>query len=146
MPRAPELEEMLHQPKGGDPGVQDYLDTFAQALTAGDGEAIADLWETPAFVIAADMVRTVDDRSEVADFFGGAREQYNKLGITGTRAEIVRLDAISDRLVNVTVRWPYLDAHGRETGGETSTYTLRRGDDGDWKMRVAVMHGAEAQA
>jgi hypothetical protein len=43
----------------------------------------------------------------------------------------------------VRVRWPYLTPDGREMGAETSTYTLAR-QDGDWKLRVAVMHGQEA--
>ena len=29
-------------------------------------------------------------------------------------------------------------------GAETSTYTLVRQGSGEWKMRVAVMHGKEA--
>lgn len=42
----------------------------------------------------------------------------------------------------VEVRWPYLDADGEERGEETSTYTLRRNDRGELRLRVAVMHGA----
>lgn len=145
MSRDADLEEMLHQPPPEDDlGVQAYLDRFARAITAGDGEAIAELWETPAFVLGADMAKAVSDKDEVAAFFGGAREQYNALGVVDTKADIVRLDEISDRIVMVRVRWPYLDAEGREVGAEASTYTLVRMDDGEWKLRVAVMHGREA--
>jgi ketosteroid isomerase-like protein len=139
------LEPMLHQePPEDDLGVKDFLDRFAEAFTSGDGEAVATLWDTPAFVLSADMARPVNEASEVAEFFGGSREQYNEIGITGTRAEIVRLDEISDHLVMVRVRWPYLDNSGNEMGAETSTYTLARKGDGGWKIRISVMHGAEA--
>lgn len=127
-----------------DLGVQEFLDAMGVAVTAGDGEAIAEMWETPAFVLSEEMADSIDDPKELAMFFSGAKAQYNARGIADTRAEIVRLDEISDRIVSVRVRWPWLDAQGREVGGETSTYTLKRDDGGEWKLRIAVMHGPEA--
>lgn len=145
MARDQDLEEMLHQPAPEDDlGVKEYLNAFKEALTAGDGAAIAEMWETPAFVLGQDMARVVNEPEEVAQFFGGAREQYAGIGITDTRAEIIRLDEITDHMVIVRVRWPYLDAQGREMGAECSTYTLVRQGSGEWKMRIAVMHGKEA--
>jgi ketosteroid isomerase-like protein len=145
MARDQNLEEMLSQaPPEDDLGVQEYLNGFAEALTAGDGAAIAEMWETPAFVLGQDMARVVNAPEEVAEFFGGAREQYEEIGITDTRADIIRLDEITDHMVMVRVRWPYIDAEGREMGAETSTYTLVRQGTGEWKLRVAVMHGREA--
>lgn len=145
MAENPDLDPMLHQrPPPDDLGVQAFLDSFAEALTAGDGEAIAQMWETPAFVLGEDMVRVVTAAEEVAEFFGGAREQYREIGITDTKAQIVRLDEITDHIVMVRVRWPYLDKDENEMGAETSTYTLAREKKGDWKLRVAVMHGQEA--
>ena len=123
--------------------VQQLLDRMARAVTSGDGKTMAELWETPAFVVGDDQVLTVATAGEIEQFFGGAKEQYNARGITDTRAEIVRLDWPSERLALVEVRWPYLDASGASRGEETSTYTLRRNDRGDLKLRVAVMHGAK---
>ena len=145
MARDQDLEEMLPQaPSEDDLGVREYLNAFKEALTTGNGAAVAEMWETPAFVLGQDMALVVNEPEEVAEFFGGAREQYREIGITDTRAEIVRLDEITDHMVMVRVRWPYLDQKGREMGAETSTYTLVRQGSGDWKMRVAVMHGKEA--
>ena len=145
MARDQDLEQMLSQaPPEDDLGVKEYLDAFKDALTAGDGDAIAEMWETPAFVLGQDMARVVNAPADVAEFFGGAREQYREIGITDTRVQIVRLDEITDHMVMVRVRWPYLDTEGREMGAETSTYTLVRPEKGDWKLRIAVMHGKEA--
>jgi ketosteroid isomerase-like protein len=124
--------------------IQDLLDRMGRAVTAGDGKAVTQIWETPAFVVSDDNVMVVSSLDEVAQFFGGAREQYNDLGITDTRAEIVTLNWPTENIAIVQVRWPYLDAHGKERGEETSTYTLRRGDDGALKLRIAVMHGAKS--
>lgn len=144
MPRHPELVD-LNAPLAAedDSGIQEYLDEFGAALTRGDSEAIAEMWAIPAFVLGAGMARPVNTRAEVAAFFGAAREGYNARGVTDTRAEIVRLDPIHDSLVMVRVHWPWLDDEGEALGGECSTYTLER-EDGAWKMRVVVMHGAEA--
>jgi len=124
------------------PVVRDFLDEFARALTAGDGRAVAKLWETPAFVLGDEMVRVVQSPQEVETFFAGAKEQYNAMGITEARAEILELDWLTDRIVQVEARWPYQDSFGEELGYETSTYTLVRDDAGKLRLRIAVMHGA----
>jgi hypothetical protein len=124
-----------------DTSVQSFLDKLGRAVTSGDGAAAARLWTTPGFVVGDDMVRAIATSDEVAAFFGGAKEEYNRRGIVDTRAEIVRLTWPTDRLAIVEVRWPYLDAKGDEVGDETSTYTLRRDDDGELRLVVALMHG-----
>lgn len=127
-----------------DAGVQDLLDRFARAVTAGDGDEIASLWAVPAFVIGDDMVRAVNSLEEVKEFFSGAKEQYNARGITDTRPDVFGLEWVTDRIAVVDVRWPYLDERGKEVGEEASTYTLRRDDAGDLKLHVALMRGASA--
>jgi hypothetical protein len=83
----------------------------------------------------------VQSESEVEQFFGGAKEMYNERGIVGTRAEITHLDWIGQDLVIVTVRWPYLDGNERVLGEESSSYTLLRGEDGGFKLRVITLRG-----
>lgn len=144
MTRDPDLEQMLHQAPDDDLGVREYLDALSDALTAGDGAAVADMCETPGFVLGEGLALAVTDPIEVEQFFGDAREQYRQLGITDTHADIVRLDDITDNMVMVRVRWPYRDGHGQEMGAETVTYTLTREPKGDWKLRIAVVHGKEA--
>jgi ketosteroid isomerase-like protein len=122
--------------------VQAMLDRFARAITAGDGRAAADVWETPALVVGDEQVMAVSSQQEVEQFFGSGKEQYNARGITDTRPEIVSLDWPTRKIAIVEVRWPYLDAEGKNVGEETSTYTLRRNEAGELKLRVALMHGA----
>ena len=123
--------------------VQVYLDRLAHALTTGETRVVSALWETPALVASDDGVHAVGSREEVESFFAGVREQYRARGITDTRAEIQRLDWVSQRVALVEVRWPHLDARGEEVGAESSIYTLRRDDGGDLRLRVAVVRGAE---
>lgn len=122
--------------------VQGFLDQFGRSLTAGDARTVATMWAVPAFVIGDTMVQAVSSRDEVEKFFSGAKDEYNKRGIVDTRAEIFGLEWVTDRIVVVDVRWPYLDERGNEKGEESSTYTLRRDDLGDLKLHIALMRGA----
>jgi len=122
--------------------VQDFLDRLAKAVTGGDIETVVELWQPPAFVLADPEVHAVSSNEEIRQFFGQARERYNEQGIVDTRPEITNLHWPSERIAIVEVRWRYLDAGGREAGEEISTYTLRRNERGELKLRVAVAHGA----
>lgn len=124
--------------------VRALLDRLARAITVGDAKGIAALWEAPALVVGADGVVALASLDEVARFFGGARAQYNARGIVGTRADVLGEERVGDRIVVVKVRWPYLDAAGRERGVEASDYTLRRDDSGALKVRSVLMRGAQS--
>ena len=134
-PRGVRLEHVLH----GE--VQDLLDVLANAVTAGDGETVATLWDTPGFVIGADDVIVIESKEQIAKFFGGAKSEYNDRGITSTRADILDLERVGDRIVIAAVRWPYLTADGKQVGSESSDYTLRRDDSGKLKVRSVLMRG-----
>jgi hypothetical protein len=121
--------------------VQAFLDDFARKLTSGDARAVAGLWATPAYVIGDDMALAVSTADEVEKFFAPAKKEYNERGIADTRAEILELNWLTDRIALVSVRWPYLDGKGKEKGSESSTYTLRRDDSGAFKLHVSVMQG-----
>jgi hypothetical protein len=121
--------------------VQDLLDQLAHAIVIGDGESAADLWETPGFVIGADVVMAIAKREELVKFFGAAREQYNAKGVVKTRADLLDLERVGSSIVIAAVRWPWIDASGREVGSESSDYTLRRDRDGRLRVRSVLMRG-----
>ena len=121
--------------------LQELLERVARAVTSGDAKAAARMWEAPALVMSDQGVHAVATSAEVEKFFEGSKQQYNQLGIVDTRPEIRRLTWPTERMAIVEVRWPWLDKRGQEAGSETSTYTLRRDDSGQLKLRAAVMHG-----
>lgn len=145
MSRETELEALLHQPPSDDDlGVLDFLEALALAISEGNGAALAEMWETPCFVLGQDFANTLEDEQEIAQFCAVARDRYGSRGVTHTRPQVVRMDEITDRLVTVRVRWPWLDSDDVEMGADVSTYTLRIGEDGEWKVRIAIIHGPEA--
>jgi ketosteroid isomerase-like protein len=128
--------------------VQEILDQIAVAITAGDGDAVAPLFETPAFIVGPTMAMTLDSDEATAKMFSAGKAQYTKMGITDTRAEILALEWIGEgdaagNCAVAQVRWPYLDERGREIGGERSDYTFKRDDDGTLKVRAILMRGVE---
>lgn len=137
------IDEVSAQIADRNAQVQEYLNYFSRALVAGDGRTIAGMWGIPALVVGDETVMAVQSPAEVEAFFGGAKDQYNKTGVVATHPDITSLRWLTDRLVVVSVRWPYLNAAGDEVGAESSTYTLRRDERGQFKLYVAVMHGVE---
>lgn len=121
--------------------VRDMLQRFARAFTTGDGPGAAACWEVPALVVAEDGSRAVSSLAEVAAFFGGAAQQYQDRGITGTRVELRNIDWYTPRLAAVRVRWPYLDAEGREAGGAEESVYLVRVRDGTPRICAATLLG-----
>lgn len=138
------LEASRDRVQGDDLGVQKFLQSFAEALTTADVNDINAHWEVPAFIIGEEIAANIEERGELHELFAGAREHYRAAGVMDTHPEIIRLDDITDRLVMVRVRWPWLNEEGQELGAECFTYTLCRNSTGEWKIRVALMHGAEA--
>lgn len=125
--------------------VQRYLDTFCQAMLEGDTKALASLWSVPALVVDKQAIRLIQSGAQVERFFAGSSDVYRARGIVDTRAEIQSLDVVADNLAIVSVRWPYINEAGQEIGEESSTYTLRANDDGDFQLCVCTMRGEVSQ-
>jgi hypothetical protein len=132
-PTAPRRERGLREE------VQDMFDQLAKALTAGDGDAVAALWETPGLVIGAHCVLAMTSQEKVAEFFCKAKHKYNEHGITNTRADLLDIEPVGERIVLVSVRWAHLGPNARELGHESFDYTLRRNDDGKVKIRSMLL-------
>jgi hypothetical protein len=126
---------------GNEEAIRTMLQRFAHAFTSGDGPGAAACWDVPALVISDDASKAVATLEEVGAFFGGAKDQYNQQGVTGTRADVQCIEWHTGKLAAVTVQWPYLDGQGRELKrSESSTYIVRvKGDEA--KICAVVMMG-----
>jgi hypothetical protein len=127
---------------GNEDAVRAMLQAFAKAFTSGDGRAAAACWEVPALVVSGEGNRAVHELAEVEAFFGGAQAQYHQQGVTGTRPDVESIAWHTDQIASATVRWPYLDAQGRDLGRcERSVYLLRV-KDGQARIFAVLMLGA----
>ena len=128
---------------GDEDAVRAMLERFARAITAGDGRAAAACWDVPSLVLSDTESRAVASAAEVEAFFGGAKAQYNAQGVADTRPEVECLEWHSVRLASVTVRWPYLDAEGKELGRSERSVYLVRVTGQEARICVAAMLGAQ---
>jgi hypothetical protein len=128
---------------GDEDAVRAMLQRFARAFTTGDGAGAAACWAVPALVVSEEGSRAVNSLAEVEAFFGGAQEQYHQQGVTGTRVDVQRIDWHTSRLASVTVKWPYLDAEGREVGRSESSVYLVRLSGADARICAAIMLGTQ---
>lgn len=133
---APPSIDLVHEDD-----VRHYFDAYARALTSGDAEAIAALWELPALMVSDLGVRAVHGKGEIAKVFAGAKGMYAMRGIVDTRPDIQSVTWLTARVVLADVRWPLFDGRHREVGCESFTYTLMRDRGGELKLRVLVMRG-----
>jgi len=124
--------------------VEQFLVAYGDALSAGDGAALAGMYEIPGLVVSDQGSQPVSSPDQVAEFFAVAAAQYAEAGIAGTRPEYVAIEQLSEELCTADVRWIGVDADGRATAHkEYSMYVLRRGDDGAVRIQVAVIRSPE---
>ncbi len=124
------------------PGVEEEikgsLDRLGEALSVGDLAGAASGWEIPGLVLSDAGAIPVVDRPQIEAFFGHAVASYRSQGLMATRPELERTVTLTDRLTTVDVRWPAFDETGTERSSEHSHYILRRGDDGHYRIQVAL--------
>ena len=121
------------------PEAEAFVLAYGEALSRGDGDAVARMWELPALVLADGGAVAVGSAEQVAEFFAGQPAVYAESGIHATRAVSVAVEQLSDELCSADVRWVGLDAEGNRTDHtELSTYVLRRDAGGTLRIQVAI--------
>ena len=131
------------------PDLQAFFDDFTNALTAGNGDAAAQLFEYPALMVMSDRTRygpsrPLDDAPTVSGFFANAPQMYNAKGIARTFADVEDVQHLAPDVVLVRARFPYIDADGNDMGdGETSLYVVRK-DGSDYAICAAVTLGVDS--
>lgn len=114
------------------------LERYGEALSTRDLSGISSCWEIPALVLSDVGAIPVSNRGEIESFFAQAIEAYRSQGLVATRPQIEGTARLSETLASVDVLWFAFDQSGAETSTERSHYILRRGEDGQWRIQVAL--------
>ena len=122
--------------------IRRFLERYGQALRTGDLAEIVRCWEVPALVLADEGAVPVSASDEIERFFEQAVGEHHAQGLVATRPQLERAEILTDRLAAVDVRWSSFDAAGAECSSERSYYILRRGDDGQLRIRVTLVRPA----
>ena len=125
-----------------DAPLRDLVQRIGHALIEGDTHAMARMWNVPSIAVSDRGVRVVLTPESTERFFRGEHQHHAARGIIETLPDIQRVDWMTDRIVEVSVRWPHEDVHGHDLGAELIRYTLRQDDAGEWKICAAVARGS----
>ena len=118
--------------------IRRFLDRYGEALSASDLAEIVRCWDVPALVLSDHGAIAVSSSGEIERFFAQAGEQYRSQGLMATRPRLERAEALTEQLASVNVQWAAFDAAGAEQSSERSHYILQRGEDGHYRIRVAL--------
>jgi hypothetical protein len=127
-----------------DDEIRSLLQAYGRALSEGNLRAVSAAWDVPALVLSDEGAVEVQSGKQIEEFFGGARRQYLERGIIATKPEIAKVDWLSEKMVQVRTRWLQLTANNERKGEELSLYVLRRDDQDNWRVRVAIMLRGES--
>ena len=118
--------------------IVDFLDRYAEALTAGDLPGIAACYVLPGLVVGEAATIPVAEAGQVEAAFAGAAEAYQAKGLVGIRHELRALDPLTPALTLADVRWSYLDEAGEARQHTSYRYLLRRSGPGQLGIQVVV--------
>jgi hypothetical protein len=121
-----------------DKDLRAFFVEFGEAVTAGDASRLAEAFAPPALILSDEKAVEIRSKAELKELFAGAAEAYRDRGVASTRADVVAVDRLTDRLIHAKVRWPYMDSDGNETGEEESTYIVWIDETGRPRIRVAL--------
>jgi ketosteroid isomerase-like protein len=118
--------------------IYDFLDRYAEALSAGDLPGVAACYALPALVVGDGGAIPVAEAGQVEAAFAGAAGAYRAQGLVGIRAELRAVDPLIPALTLVDVRWAYLDEAGHAGQHTTYRYLLRRSGTGELGIQVVI--------
>ncbi|ROZ88080.1 hypothetical protein [Gordonia sp. OPL2] len=112
------------------PEIDDYLNRYAETLSAFDSTAAAQLWSTPGTIIDDRFAGVVDDRETMAHSLEQSYPLYRALGLASVSHECLGVDHLTEKISLVRVRWIFHDANGSQLTDSNAYYILRRDNDG----------------
>ena len=120
--------------------VRAFLDKYLDAFDSIDGQRIAALFHIPAVTMRGDgSIHSLQSRQELASFFQGVADNYQKDGYAGGRFEELQVSPIGGRCALATLDWVMLRHDGSFIRKWRQSYNLVRVDSG-WQILVSTFH------
>ena len=109
----------------GEGEIRKFLEVLGNALTAGDLDSVSKCWDIPAILLSDQGSVVINSVSQIRRSFSHAVQWYQSKGLVSTRAEIHKLEHLTEALCAVDVRWAAFDAAGVEKSSERSHYIIK---------------------
>ena len=94
--------------------VREFFESYRDAFDSIDGQRIASLYHIPTVTMRGDgSIHSLQSREELARFFQGVADNYQKEGYAGGRFDELQVSPIGGRSALATMDWQMLRRGGR---------------------------------
>jgi ketosteroid isomerase-like protein len=126
--------------------VRAFFDRYKDAFDAIDGQRIAALYHIPTVTMRGDgSIHSLQSRQELARFFQGVADDYQKDGYAGGRFDELQVSSIGGRSALATMDWQMQRRDGSLIRKWRQSYNLVRAGTG-WQILVSTFHVPRAAA
>ena len=120
--------------------VRAFLDHYNEAFASLNGHRIAALYHLPAVTVRGDgSIHCLQSREELARFFQGVADTYQRDGYVGGRFDDLQVSPIGGRSALATLNWKMARGDGSLIREWRQSYNLVRVIPG-WRILVSTFH------
>ena len=124
--------------------VRAFLDDYNEAFASIDGDRIAALYHLPTVTMRGDgSIHCFQSRAELASFFQGVADTYQRDGYAGGRFDDLQVSPIGGRSALATLNWKMARGDGSLIREWRQSYNLVRVIPG-WRILVSTFHLPDA--
>jgi len=124
--------------------VRAFFETYKDAFDSIDGQRIAALYHIPTVTMRGDgSIHSLRSVEELARFFQGVADSYQKDGYAGGRFEDLQVSPIGGRSALATMDWEMMRRDGSLIRKWRQSYNVVREGSG-WRILVSTFHVARA--
>ena len=116
----------------------DFFETYAKALENYDTKGMAFLYNIPCTMLSDDATSFFNDAGKLEGFFNQGTGFYRQFGIANVEPHIWNKRPCTDRIVNVKVKWQYMDVFKKPIYDCDYHYTLKLDKNDRWKIILSV--------
>lgn len=118
--------------------INDFFDLYAEAVTNHDSKYLAQCHALPCSFIADDSTLVYTTEAKLEGLINQSKRFYSIHGIVTATPDIKSKRVITDRIVQVSLKWKYCNKKEKLVYDCDYQYTLKLDDEDEWKIEVAI--------
>ena len=118
--------------------INDFFEIYARALENYDSKGMAFLYNIPCTMLSDDATSIFNDAGKLEGFFNQGTGFYRQFGIANVRPQVWSWLHLTAKVVNVKVKWQYLDVFKKLIYECDYHYVLKADKNNQWKIILSV--------
>ncbi len=118
--------------------INDFFEIYAKALENYDTKGLAYMYTTPCTMLSDDSTAFFNDPGKLEGFFNQGTGFYKQFGIAYARPDVWSRRLYTDKIINVMVKWEYLDVFKKPIYNCDYHYVLKLDKNKHWKIVLSV--------